>query len=111
MGGQAGRAWRKAERLFDEAVQADGAAERITAALSWFSPDGTLQTREEAQTQLREASEQLPGPQWSKVRRLLSDERTLRNWSKISSRFYIIRERLDSSTSASAHQREFSCCV
>lgn len=75
--GQAGRAWRKAERLFDEAMQADGAAARITAALSWFRPDGTLQTREEAQTQLREASEQLPGPQWSKVRRLLSDERTL----------------------------------
>ena len=37
--------------------------------------------------------------------------RGFRNWSKISSRFYIIRERLDSSMSASAHQREFSCCV
>jgi len=31
--GQAGRAWRKAERLFDDAVQADRVAGRITAAL------------------------------------------------------------------------------
>jgi hypothetical protein len=75
--GQAGRAWRKAERLFDDAVQADGAAGRITAALSWFRPDGTLQTREEAQAQLDAASQQLQGDGWSKVKRLLSDERTL----------------------------------
>jgi hypothetical protein len=81
--GQAGRAWRKAERLFDDAVQADGVAGRITAALSWFRPDGTLQTREEAQPQLREASKQLLGPQWSKVRRLLSDERTLSHVDRI----------------------------
>jgi hypothetical protein len=83
MAGPAGRAWRKAEWLCEEAVQADGAAERITAARSWLSPDGTLQTREEAQPQLREASAQLPGPQWSKGRRLLREEWTLRPWDRM----------------------------
>jgi len=74
--GESWRAWRKAERLFDEAMQADTAATQIKAALSWFAPDGTLWTRERAQAHLRQASEYLPGQQWTKVRRVLNDERT-----------------------------------
>jgi hypothetical protein len=76
---QSWRAWRKAERLFDEAVQADSAVEQITAALAWWGPEGTLWTRARAQEQLRQASEHLHGPQWDKVRRVLSDKRTLRH--------------------------------
>jgi hypothetical protein len=74
---QSGRAWRKAERLFDEAVQADSAVAQITAALAWWGPEGALWTRHRAQEQLRQASEHLPGSQWDKVRRVLRDERTL----------------------------------
>jgi hypothetical protein len=74
---QSWRAWRKAERLFDEAVRADSAVTQITAALAWCAPDGTLWTRVRAQEHLRQASASLPGPQWDKVRRVLRDERTL----------------------------------
>ena len=40
--GHAGRAWRKAERLFDEAVHAQEAVEQITEALGWFEASGPL---------------------------------------------------------------------
>jgi hypothetical protein len=75
--GVAGRAWRKAERLFDQAVNAQEAVQQITAALAWFDARGQLSCRQTAQAQLDEASQQLQGACWSKVKRLLRDERTL----------------------------------
>jgi len=75
--GVAGRAWRKAERLFDQAVHAQEAVQQIAAALSWFDTQGQLYCRHTAQAQLDAASQQQQGACWSKVKRLLSDERTL----------------------------------
>jgi hypothetical protein len=75
--GVAGRAWRKAERLCDQAVNAQAAVQQIAAALAWFDAKGQLSRRQTAQAQLDEASQQLHGACWSKVKRLLSDERTL----------------------------------
>jgi hypothetical protein len=75
--GQAGRAWRKAEQLFDEALRAERAAEQLTLALQWFDADGHLYSRAQAQRQLAEAGQQLHGSQWNKVKRVLRDERTL----------------------------------
>jgi hypothetical protein len=40
--GVAGRAWRKAERRFDQAVPAPEAVQQIAAALSWFVARGRL---------------------------------------------------------------------
>ena len=75
--GVAGRAWHKAERLFAQAVHAQEAVHQIAAALSWFDAQGRLSCRQTAQVQLDAASQQLQGECWSKVKRLLSDERTL----------------------------------
>jgi hypothetical protein len=75
--GVAGRAWRKAERLCDQAVNAQAAVQQIAAALAWFDAKGQLSRRQTAQAQLDEASQQRHGACWSKVKRLLSDERTL----------------------------------
>ena len=75
---QAWCAWRKAERLFDEAVQAEAAAQQIETALAVFRPQGTLNDRQGAQGQLDDAMRGLAGPEWGKVRRLLCDQRTLR---------------------------------
>jgi hypothetical protein len=75
--GVAGRAWRKAERLCDQAGNAQEAVQQITAALAWFDAKGRLYGRQTAQAQLDEASQQLQGACWSKVKRLLSAERTL----------------------------------
>jgi hypothetical protein len=81
--GAAGRAWRKAERLFDAAVQAEEAVKQVETSLGWFDADGHLLSRGEAQEQLAKASEKLSSAQWSKVRRLLQDERTLSHWDRI----------------------------
>ena len=81
--GHAGRAWRKAERLFDEAVQAQEAVEQITEALGWFEASGHLYGRERAQAQLDEASRKLQGESWSKAKRMLKDARTLRHVARL----------------------------
>ena len=70
-------AWRKAEQYFAEAVQTEGVIKRVEMALAIVRPDGELNDRRWAQEQLREANKPLAGPEWGKVRRLLSDERTL----------------------------------
>lgn len=79
----AARAWRKAERLFDDAVQSEEAVEQVEAALCWFDAEGDVLNRSEAQKQLDKASEQLRGSQWSKVMRLLKDERTLSHLDRL----------------------------
>jgi hypothetical protein len=81
--GHAGRAWRKAERLFDEAVQAQEAVAQITEALGWFDTAGSLYTRELAQKQLDEAIPQLQGECWNKAKRMLSDARTLSHLDRL----------------------------
>jgi hypothetical protein len=81
--GVAGRAWRKAERLCDQAGNAQETVHQITAALAWFDAKGRLYCRQTAQAQLDEASQQLQGACWSKIKRLLSDERTLRHLDRL----------------------------
>ena len=81
--GSAGRAWGKAERLFDEAVHVEKAVRQIETALVWFDADGHLLSRGAAQQQLDKASEKLSGSQWSKVRRLLKDERSLSHLDRL----------------------------
>jgi hypothetical protein len=79
----AARAWRHAERLFDEAVQSAEVVEQVKAALVWFDADGHLLSRGEAQEQLDKASAKLSGSQWSKVRRMLRDARTLSHLDRL----------------------------
>src|SRR5215475_5001690 len=81
--GVAGRAWRKAERLCDQAGNAQEAVQQIATALSWFDATGRLYCRQTAQAQLDAASQQLQGDCWSKVKRLLRDERTLRHLDRL----------------------------
>lgn len=57
--------------------------EQVKAALFWFDADGHLLSRAEAQEQLDKASEKLSGAQWSKVRRLFRDERTLSHLDRL----------------------------
>jgi hypothetical protein len=75
--GRARAAWGKAERACDEAVQVEAAVACITAALALVRPDGQLNGRAWAQQQITEALGELVGEEWSKVRRLLNDARTL----------------------------------
>ena len=63
--GVAGRAWRKAERFFDQVGNAQEAVQQIAAALPWFDAKGRLYGRQTAQAHLDEASQQLQGDCWS----------------------------------------------
>jgi hypothetical protein len=81
--GIAGRAWRKAERLCEQAGNAQEAVQQSAAALPWFDAKGRLSCRHTAQAHRDEASQQLQGTCWSKGKRLLSDERTLRHVDRL----------------------------
>jgi hypothetical protein len=81
--GASGRAWHKAERLFDAAVQVEETVKQVATSLGWFDADGHLLSRGEAHQQLDKASAKLNGAQWSKVRRLLKDERTLSHLDRL----------------------------
>ena len=90
---QAARAWRQAERLFDAAIQSEGAVKQVEAALGWFDAAGHVWNRDEAQTRLDKASEQLRSSQWNKVKRMLKDERTLTHLDRLENQLaYIVLE-------------------
>ena len=79
----AARAWRQAERLFDEAVQSAEVVEQGKAALVWLDAEGQLLSRGEAQEQRDKARAKRSGSQWSKVRRWLRDARTRRHVDRL----------------------------
>jgi hypothetical protein len=88
--GAAGRAWRKAEALFDQAVSAQEAVRQIEAAFSWCDSRGRLSCRQTAQAQLDEASQQLQGDCWSNGKRLLSDARTLSHLDRLGEQWTVV---------------------
>jgi hypothetical protein len=76
-GGAAARAWKKVERLMERYDRAERAWKRIEAALELFRPDGRLNDRAWASGEIAAAVKELGGPEWGKVRRALSDRRSL----------------------------------
>ena len=69
--GAVGKAWRRAERVWDAWSAAAVAWAEVEAALALFTPEGVLNTRQQAEAALHAALARLAGPPWSKVRRLL----------------------------------------
>jgi hypothetical protein len=69
--GAVGKAWRRAERVWDAWSAAALAWAEVEAALALFTPEGVLNTRQRAEAALQAALPRLAGPSWSKVRRLL----------------------------------------
>lgn len=81
--GAAGRAWRKAEALFDEAVEAHEAVAQINLALSWFDSSGYLYSRQTARAELDEATARLQGACRRKAKRMLIDVRALSHLDRL----------------------------
>lgn len=71
------KAWVPAAAAFTEAERKDQAWQRAGAALGVFRPDGQVNERAWAAAELRAAAEELSGPRWAKVRRMLLDPRSL----------------------------------
>jgi alkylhydroperoxidase family enzyme len=60
-----------AEQLLDRTSAAEAAWKRIEESLNLFTPEGQLQERERAESQVAEALPQLSGAEWAKTVRLL----------------------------------------
>jgi len=69
--GAAAKAWRRAERALDAWSAAEQAWGEVGVALHLFTPEGSLNTRAQAEAALQAVLPRLAGPGWSKVRRLL----------------------------------------
>jgi hypothetical protein len=70
-------AWARVERHWRRYERYEAAWKRAKAAQELFRPDGQLNDRVWATAEIEAACAVLGGPAWSKVRRLLRDERAL----------------------------------
>jgi hypothetical protein len=65
------RLWREAERTWDRATAAEVAWKRARSAFEFFTPEGRLNDRAQAEAVVSAAMPHLSGVAWAKVRRLL----------------------------------------
>jgi hypothetical protein len=65
------RLWRQAERLWDQALAAETAWKRARSAFEFFTPEGRLNDRAQAEAVVAAALPHLGGAAWAKTRRLL----------------------------------------
>jgi hypothetical protein len=68
---QTNRLWRRAERLWDQAMAAETAWKQAKSAFEFFTPEGRLNDRRQAEAVVAAALPHLSGPAWAKTRRLL----------------------------------------
>ena len=65
------RHWRQAERLWDQATAAETAWKHARSTFEFFTPDGRLNDRAQAEVMIAAALPHLSGVAWAKTRRLL----------------------------------------
>jgi len=65
------RLWRQAERAWDQATAAETAWKRARSAFEFFTPEGRLNDRAQAEVVVAAALPHLGGAAWAKARRLL----------------------------------------
>jgi hypothetical protein len=70
-GTEANRLWRQAERLWVQAEAAETAWRRAKTAFEFFTPEGRLNDRAQAEAIITAALPDLSGRAWAKTRRLL----------------------------------------
>ena len=68
---QTNRLWRRAERLWDQALAAETAWKQIQSAFEFFTPEGRFNDRSQAEAVVAAALPHLSGSAWAKTRRLL----------------------------------------
>ena len=65
------RLWHKAERLWDQATAAETAWKQVKSAFEFFTPEGRINDRVQAQAVVAAALPHLSGSAWAKTQRLL----------------------------------------
>jgi hypothetical protein len=76
-GGAAAKAWKRVERCMEQYDGLERAWQRAAAALELFRPDGRLNDRAWAEQEIAAAVKGLSGPECAKLRRALTDPRSL----------------------------------
>jgi hypothetical protein len=70
-GAPSNRLWRQAERDWDQATAAETAWKQARSAFAFFTPEGRLNARAQAEAVVAAALPHLSGAAWAKTRRLL----------------------------------------
>jgi hypothetical protein len=70
-GAPVNRLWRQAERTWDQAAAAEAAWKRAKSAFEFFTPEGQLNDRAQAEVIVAATLPHLSGEAWAKTRRLL----------------------------------------
>lgn len=70
-------AWSKAVTACEQVERLEQAWDRCRAAFDVFRPDGQLNDRLWAEAEIKAGVSELTGPEWSKVRNFLADQRSL----------------------------------
>jgi hypothetical protein len=70
-GSATNRLWRQAERAWDQATAAETAWKQARSAFEFFTPEGRLNDRAQAEVIVAASLPDLSGPAWAKTRRLL----------------------------------------
>ena len=68
---QTNRLWGRAESLWDQAEAAETAWKQVKSAFEFFTPEGSLNDRGQAEAVVAAALPHLTGPAWAKTRRIL----------------------------------------
>ena len=70
-------AWSKATEAFEEVDRLEAGWRRCRGAFELFRPDGRLNDRVWAESEIQAGLSELTGPEWRKVRNFLADSRSL----------------------------------
>jgi hypothetical protein len=88
-------AWNQAVASFERTECLGAAWQRAHSALDLFGADGRLNDRSHAELEIAEALKGLTGPEWSKVRHLLTDPRSLSFLDRMHRRLELAEPRED----------------
>jgi len=80
------RLWRQAERLWDHAAAAETAWKQVKLAFEFFTPEGCLNDRSQAEAVVAKALPHLCGAAWDKTKRLLLRQESFTFLDQVSQR-------------------------
>jgi hypothetical protein len=89
-GTAAHRLWRQAERLWGQATAAESAWNQTKSAFEFFTPDGRLNDRAQAEAVIAATLPQLSGEAWAKTRRLLLRRESLTFLDQVQQRLAVL---------------------
>jgi hypothetical protein len=78
--------WRRAEQLWDQALAAETAWKQAKSAFEFFTPEGRLNDRRQAEAVVAATLPHLSGPAWAKTRRLLQRRESFTSLDQVQQR-------------------------